>query len=126
MREHERMSNKEIADAFGVSYATIYKLIGTAPKEGRRKPRREKAALPVAQEAKQQEPEACLVVEKPVLEIASILSDRTYRISQGLLVIASGEEEIGIQLREVGTMIRELEAIQRHAGEAQKAQNEAW
>lgn len=37
MRRDEQMNNQEIADRLGVSYVTIYKIIGPAPKELRKK-----------------------------------------------------------------------------------------
>jgi hypothetical protein len=115
LRETEHLSNAEIAQRYGVSYSTINNILGPAPKECRQKPGRAPANVPDAPAANEGPEEACLLVQRPVVEIISLAqSERTYKIESGKLYIEE-HGSLGILLKELPDLIKELTATQRKA-----------
>ena len=118
MRE-QGMSNQEIADSLSVSYVTIYRLIGPAPKEVRktytracRKPS-ENLRGGVAEEETH---EACLTVKRP--EIQMVGNKWQYRAVPGSDTIGIRTEAeglwFGVALEDLPQIIKELQAIVRN------------
>lgn len=128
LRETEHLSNAEIAQRYGVSYTTINNLLGKAPPECRRKPNLSRC-VPAGRPAPQAEPpepleEACLMVQRPVVEMLSLASsDRTYKLDNGKLYIEE-HGSLGILLKELPDLIKELTAIQRKAASLPHAGDE--
>lgn len=137
MRE-SGMSNREIAQNLGVSYAYVLKLIGKQPPEltaqtharrGRivattgRKPNRTTFDSPDA--APDEDLPAALMVQNSIVELVSMDANRTYIVDKSAQTV----ELVGgfkIDLPTLGSIVAELSAIQRKLGGNNGLTLEAW
>lgn len=118
MRE-QGMSNQEIADSLDVSYMTIYRLIGPAPKELRKtytracKNSSENLRGGVAEEETH---EACLTIKRP--EIYMVGNKWRYSATPGGNRVRIQTEAEGhwfsVDLEDLPQIIKELQAIVRN------------
>lgn len=127
MRENG-MTNQEIADAIGVSYQTIRKLIGRQP-PGLRKPGGYHRPDFVQSEQKE-EPPATLIVEDRALKLAGLYASYKIMVKNKLInVILDTSEGVSpameIPFDQIDTFIQELQAIQRHV-KGMIVGNEMW
>lgn len=127
MRENG-MTNQEIADAIGVSYQTIRKLIGRQP-PGLRKPGVYHRPNFVQSEPKE-EPPATLIVEDRALKLAGLYASYKIMVKNKLInVILDTSEGVSpameIPFDQIDTFIQELQAIQRHV-KGMTIGNEMW
>ena len=116
MRE-SGMTNHEIADVLGTSYKAVLAAIGRQPKELRKKPEFHTEILPpptYAQEQKQEEPNACLVVANRLVELEGTFGSYNIPIRKGIVNITSKEcGDLQVPFDKLGDFINELQAIQR-------------
>lgn len=128
MREEEDMSNQEIADALGTSYATVLKYIGPQPPHMRRA----RGTYTVEKAAPVEEPAAaCLALVNNVVEVKS--ATRKYVIDRKAgRVMISGYQGIcetatmEIEYAELTDFIAELKAIKNKIGEDISVPLEMW
>ena len=135
------MSNREIAQNLGVSYAYVYKLLGKQPKsittrvyadrsargvcvETYRTANRTTFNAPNAENSAEERP-AALMVQNSIMELVSMDTNRTYIVDKSAQTV----ELVGgfkIDLPTLGNIVAELSAIQRKLGQNPSLTLEAW
>lgn len=128
MREEEEMTNREIADALGTSYATVLKYIGPQPPHMRRA----KGTYSVEKTAPIEEPAvACLALVNTMIEVKSatrkyVIDRKAGRVTiydcQGICETAA----MDIDYAELNDFIAELKAIKNKIGEDISVPLEMW
>lgn len=142
MRE-SGMTNREIAQNLGVSYAYVLKLIGKQPPEltaqfyatrkergtvvpiGRKSNRTTFDAPNAANLPEPELPAACLTVQNNIMELVSMDTNRTYIVDKSAQTV----ELVGgfkIDLPTLGNIVAELSAIQRKLNGNSGIALEAW
>lgn len=122
MRE-EGMSNQEIADALDVSYYTIVKYIGGAPKSVR-KPREFHEDV-AKKEAPPEVAPACLVIQNKQIELHGVMGVYVVDCKKKTVLAQFGETMLDIAFDKLGDVIGELQAIKRKTSEL-IVENEMW
>ena len=124
MRENG-MTNTDIANAIGVSYATVYRWLGKQPPA----PKVTRSYQPAIQdkEPRVPEPEAALVVENRQIKLSGLFASYNVHAREKMVdVILEGETTaFSIKLEDLDILIRELVAIQRKTDDI-RVGNEAW
>lgn len=138
MRE-EGMTNMDIAKSLDVSYATIYRMIGSQPKELRKQREDDGDAVVVSrrrvmvsyknpnvvqsvQDEAEEEPEACLVVGDRIIRAGGTFATYDISTSESSIDISG---KLSLKFDELDTFISELTAIKRQLP-ALKSSNEMW
>lgn len=122
----QKMSNQEIAESLGVSYATVLNLIGKQP-SGLRKKRGSAhvSDKPVGID-NEVEPAACLIVEKRCLSLIGSFGRYEFDVGGGFVdAINAAGQSMRVSKDQIEDFINELSAIKRKM-EVMKLENEAW
>lgn len=123
MRRDEQMTNEDIADRVGVSYATVLRLIGHQPKELRKK----SGGYTRKAERVEEEPiPACLVVENKNITLVGTFGKYEVDYRKGRVSITDAIGQVLCVNKDMlGELINELSAIKRKM-EVLSFENEAW
>lgn len=127
MRE-SGMTNQDIAQALGVSYATIYAYLGAQPTRRMRSIGGYASPVPKPTKEAEPAPEACLVVSSRVTRLDGFEAHYTIDSERASVLIRSNanpEEAIEVSLENLTALIAELTAIGRNI-EKIKVANEMW
>ena len=120
------MNNREIGDALGVSYVTVYKYIGAQPKELKKKREsypRTKQPKPVAVA---EEAQPCICVKNRTVELEGIFGSYTIDIKKGTVACTNAIGQcLSVSKDNIDDFINELNAIKRKL-ESLVVGNEMW
>lgn len=126
MRRDQKMSNQEIANAIGVSYVTVYKLIGPQPKEFKKK----RTAAPRVEQPKPvavaEEAQPCICVKNRTVELEGIFGSYMIDIKKGTVACTNAVGQcLYVSKDNIDDFINELNAIKRKL-ESLVVGNEMW
>ena len=122
------MSNREIAESLDVSYQTICRYLGKAPKE-LRKPYEhkwevtQKGARPIAEQVDEPLVPARLVVDSQITELVSEYHHYVVDHKSGMVEI---DNQMSMLYEDIDNFIAELTAIRKKLGESRGMALQVW